>query len=129
MKAIITIAMLISALFATTKEKNILKYGIYADASRCIAIETVDQDTERVSVQTSGGMVYAFDTDTGDYETGDDITLIFCDMGTQDVHDDMIISARYDRYDLLPSELYDYIASVPSQLHAAAVELVKFELS
>ena len=31
--------------------------------------------------------------------------------------------------DLLPSELYDYIASVPSQLHAAAVELVKFELS
>ena len=31
--------------------------------------------------------------------------------------------------DLLPSELYDYIASVPSQLHSAAVELVKFELS
>lgn len=38
MKAVITIAMLISALFSTTKEKNILKYGIYADASRCIAI-------------------------------------------------------------------------------------------
>ena len=104
MKALITIAMLISALFSTTKEKNtnILKYGIYADASRCIAVETVNNDTERVSVQNSGGMVYAFDTDTGDYEVGDDITLIFCDMGTQDVHDDMIISARYDRYDLLP---------------------------
>lgn len=104
MKAVITIAMLISALFSTTKEKNtnILKYGIYADASRCIAIESIDQDTERVSVQNSGGMVYAFDTDTGDYEAGDDITLIFCDMGTQDVHDDIIISARYDRYDLLP---------------------------
>lgn len=104
MKAIITIAMLISALFSTTKEKNtnILKYGIYADASRCIAVEIVDKDTERIFVQNSGGMVYAFDTDTGDYETGDDITLIFCDMGTQDVHDDMIISARYDRYDLLP---------------------------
>ena len=57
MKAIITIAMLISALFST-KEKNvnILKYGIYADSSRCIAIETVDQDTERVFVQNSGGM-------------------------------------------------------------------------
>ena len=104
MKAIITIAMLISALFSTTKEKNtnILKYGIYADASRCIAIESVDQNTERVSVQNSGGMVYAFDTDAGDYETGDYITCIFCDMGTPDVHDDMIISARYDRYDLLP---------------------------
>ena len=104
MKAIITIAMLIAALFSATKEKNanILKYGIYADASRCIAIETIDKGIERVSVQTSGGMVYAFDTDTEDYETGDDITLIFCDMGTQDVHDDMIISARYDRYDLLP---------------------------
>ena len=104
MKSIITIAMLISALFSATKEKNtnILKYGIYADASNCIAVETVDQDTERVSVQTSGGMVYAFDTDTGDYETGDDITLIFCDMGTQDVRDDIIVSARYDRYDLLP---------------------------
>ena len=104
MKAIITIAMLISALFSATKEKNanILKYGIYADASRCIAIETVDHGTERVSVQTSGGMVYAFDTDAGDYEMGDDITCIFYDMGTQDVHDDMIISARYDRYDLLP---------------------------
>ena len=104
MKAIITIAMLISALFSTTKEKNanILKYGIYADASRCIAIETVDKDTERVFVQNSGGMVYAFDTDIGDYEIGDDITLIFCDMGTHDVHDDMIVSARYDRYDLLP---------------------------
>ena len=104
MKTIITIAMLISALFSSTKEKNanILKYGIYADASRCIAVETVDQDTDRVSVQNSGGMVYAFDTDTGDYETGDDITLIFCDMGTQDIHDDIIVSARYDRYDLLP---------------------------
>ena len=104
MKAIITIAMLISALFSATKEKNanILKYGIYADASRCIAVETVNNDTERVFVQNSCGMVYAFDTDAGDYETGDDITLILCDMGTQDVHDDMIISARYDRYDLLP---------------------------
>lgn len=103
MKAVITIAMLISVLFST-KEKNvnILKYGIYADASRCIAIESVDKDTECVSVQNSGGMVYAFDTDAGDYEIGDDITLIFCDMGTQDVHDDMIVSARYDRYDLLP---------------------------
>ena len=104
MKAIVTIAMLISAMFSTTKEKNIniLKYGIYADASRRIAIETIDQETERVSVQTSGGMVYAFDTDAGDYEAGDDITCIFCDIGTKDVHDDMIISARYDRYDLLP---------------------------
>ena len=104
MKAIITIAMLISALFSATKEKNanILKYGIYADASRCIAIESVDQDTERVFVQNSGGMVYAFDTDAGDYETGDDITLIFCDMETQDVYDDIIVSARYDRHDLLP---------------------------
>ena len=104
MKAIITIAMLISALFSETKEKNvnILKYGIYADASRCIAIEAIDHDEDRVFVQNSGGMVYAFDTDAGDYETGDDITLIFCDMGTKDVHDDMIVSARYDRYDLLP---------------------------
>ena len=104
MKAIITITMLISALFSTVKEKNtnILKYGIYADASRCIAIETVDQGTERVFVQNSGGMVYAFDTDAGDYETGDDITCIFCDMGTRDVYDDIIVSARYDRYDLLP---------------------------
>ena len=102
MKAIITITMLISALFSTTKEKNILKYGIYADASRCIAIESVNQDTERVFVQNAGGMVYAFDTDTGDYEVGDDITCIFCDMGTQNVHDDMVVLARYDRYDLLP---------------------------
>lgn len=104
MKVIITIAMLISALFSTTKENNtnILKYGIYADSSRCIAIDAVDQDTERVSVQTSGGMVYAFDTDTGDYNVKDDITLIMCNMGTQDVRDDMIVSARYDRCDLLP---------------------------
>ena len=104
MKAIITITMLIAALFSATKEKNanILKYGIYADASRCIAIESVDKETERVSVQNSGGMMYAFDTDAGDYETGDDITCIFCDMGTQDVRDDIIVSARYDRYDLLP---------------------------
>lgn len=70
MKTIITIAMLISALFSATKEKNanILKYGIYADASRCIAVETVNKDTERVSVQNAGGMVYVFDTDTGDYD-------------------------------------------------------------
>lgn len=29
----------------------------------------------------------------------------------------------------LIEKLYDYIASVPSQLHAVAVELVRFELS
>ena len=104
MKCIITIAMLISALFSASKEKkaDIWNMGLYADSTRCIAVETVDQNTERVSIQTSGGMVYAFDTDAGDYETGDDITCIFYDMGTQNVHDDMIISARYDRYDLLP---------------------------
>lgn len=104
MKCIITIAMLISALFSASKEKkaDIWNMGLYADSTRCIAVETVDKDMERVSVQTSSGMIYAFDTDAGDYETGDDITCIFCDMGTQDVHDDMIISARYDRYDLLP---------------------------
>lgn len=104
MKCIITIAMLISALFSTTKEKNadIWSMGLYADSTCCIAIETIDRDTERVFVQTSGEMVYAFDTDAGDYEIGDDITVVMCDMGTQDVHDDMILSARYDRYDLLP---------------------------
>lgn len=104
MKCIITIAMLISALFSASKEKkaDIWNMGLYADSTRCISVETVDKDMERVSVQTSSGMIYAFDTDAGDYETGDDITCIFCDMGTQDVHDDMIISARYDRYDLLP---------------------------
>ena len=104
MKCIITIAMLISALFSASKEKkaDIWNMGLYADSTRCIAVETVDQNTERVSVQNAGGMVYAFDTDAGDYEVGDDITCIFCDMGTQDVHDDMIVSARYDRYDLLP---------------------------
>ncbi len=102
MKAVITIMMLISTLFSVTKEKNILEYRIYADASRCIAVETVDQGTERVFIQNSGGMIYTFDTDAGDYEAGDDITCIFCDMGTQDVHDDVIVSARYDRYDLLP---------------------------
>ena len=104
MKAIITIAMLFASLFFASKEKksDIWNMGLYADSTRCIAIETIDKDTERVSVQTSGGMVYAFDTDMGDYEIGDDITCIFCNMGTQDVHDDMIVSARYDRYDLLP---------------------------
>ena len=104
MKAIITIAMLFATLFSASKEKkaDIWNMGLYADSTRCVAIETVDKDTERVSVQTSGGMVYAFDTDAGDYETGDDITVIMCNMGTQDVHDDMILSARYNRYDLLP---------------------------
>ena len=104
MKAIITIIMLFTTLFPAIKEKNadIWSMGLYADSTRCIAIEIIDQDTERVSVQTSGEMVYAFDTDAGDYEIWDDITCIFCDMGTQDVHDDIILSARYDRYDLLP---------------------------
>lgn len=104
MKAIITIVMLIATLFSANKEKkaDIWNMGLYADSTRCIAIETIDQGTERVSIQTSGDMVYAFDTDTGDCEIGDDITVIMCNMGTQDVHDDMILSARYDRYDLLP---------------------------
>lgn len=104
MKAVITIIMLLTSLFSTTKEKNanIWQYGIYADSSRCIEVVEIGNDMERVSVQTSGGMVYAFDTDRGDYYTGDDITLIMCDMGTQDVRDDIILSARYDRYDLLP---------------------------
>lgn len=31
--------------------------------------------------------------------------------------------------DLLPSDMFDSIADVPSQLHAEAIETVKFELS
>ena len=31
--------------------------------------------------------------------------------------------------DLLPADMYDYIADTPKQLHAAALELANFELS
>lgn len=105
MKCIITIAMLISALFSANKEKNtsLFQMEIYTQATRCINIEQIKNEKEKVTIQNCNGFKLTFDTDAGDYNVGDDITVLVYNMGTpENPEDDIVLSARYDRYDLLP---------------------------
>lgn len=67
-----------------------------------VDVQPADHDTEEISIENANGRIYAFISDCGDYEIGDNVSAIMCDMGTEIVIDDIVVSAEYDRFDMLP---------------------------
>ena len=75
---------------------------MYAQCTRVTEIfETEDPETELVYVVNCNGQEYGFLSDVGDWDIGDCAVCIFYGNGTEIVTDDEIISAKYDRPDLL----------------------------
>lgn len=105
MKTIIAIiCMLVSMLTAANKPAKIADVcdtKLYAMGARCVSVEIVDDQTDLVTVENCNGYQFAFEASRYDFFEGDDVSCIVSDMGTASALDDAVISAVYDRYDLL----------------------------
>lgn len=105
MKTIISIiciiASMLTALNKPVKISNVCDAKLYAMGARCVSVETVDDQTDLVTVENCNGYQFTFEASSYDFFEGDDVSCIMSDMGTASVLDDAVISATYDRYDLL----------------------------
>lgn len=92
------IVVFVSAIMAGTTPKQ---HGTYA---RAMVVTDIHED-ESVALRTATGLVYITDTLDGDVSIGEAYACLMDDMGTQeDVRDDVILSMRYERLDLLCGE-------------------------
>lgn len=105
MKTIITIiCMLVSMLSTSKNPATILDVGrtqLYAMGARCVSVENIDDQTDIVTVENCNGNQFAFEAPRYDFFEGDDVSCVMSDVGTPSILDDAVISATYDRYDLL----------------------------
>lgn len=105
MKTIIAIiCMLISMLSTSNKPvkiSDVCNTKLYAMGARCISVENIDDQTDRVTVENCNGYQFTFKSARYDFFDGDDVSCIMSDMGTPSILDDAVVSATYDRYDLL----------------------------
>ena len=77
--------------------------GLYARATVITEIEYGEDGINLITVQECNGFVYQYYDDAEDLCVGDVMSCIFDENGTEIVTDDIIVSARYDRIDLLPT--------------------------
>ena len=105
MKTIIAIiCMIVSMLTASKKPvkiSDVYNAKLYAMGARCVSVEIVNNTTDVVTVENCNGNQFVFEAPRYDFFEGDDVSCVMSDMGTPSILDDAVISATYDRYDLL----------------------------
>ena len=75
--------------------------GVYARATVITEIEWGEDGVNLITVEDCNGFQYSYWDDADDLLEGDIMSCIFDENGTEEVTDDIIVSARYDRPDLL----------------------------
>ena len=105
MKTIISIICMLASIFSVSKKPatilGVCNTRIYAMGARCVSVEVVDDQTDVVTVENCNGQQFAFEAPRYDFFEGDDVSCIMSDMGTASALDDAVVSATYDRYDIL----------------------------
>lgn len=105
MKTIISIICALVSMFSALKKpatiSDVCNTKLYAMGARCVSVETADNQTDIVTVENCNGQLFDFYAPRYDFFEGDDVSCIMSDMGTVSARDDTVISAVYDRYDLL----------------------------
>lgn len=105
MKTIIAIiCMIVSMLTAANKPvkiSDVCDTKLYAMGARCVSVENIDDQIDVVTVENCNGHQFAFEASRYDFFKGDNVSCIMSNMGTASILDDAVISATYDRYDLL----------------------------
>lgn len=91
---LITIALILSAFLIGKKQSNNFNYY-----SLTTTVISVDYNTDTVEVEDCNGNTWAF-TGCEDWQVEDTCSLIMSDKGTQNIHDDEIISAKYSAFKL-----------------------------
>lgn len=105
MKTIIAIICMIVSMFTAlnkpVKISDVCDTKLYAMGARCVSVENIADQIDVVTVENCNGYQFAFEASRYDFFEGDDVSCIVSDMGTPSILDDVIVSATYDRYDLL----------------------------
>lgn len=105
MKTIIAIICMIASMFSVSnkpaKIADVCDTKLYAMGARCVSVENIDDTTDIVTVENCSGNQFIFEAPCYDFFEGDDVSCIMSNMGTASILDDAVISATYDRYDLL----------------------------
>ena len=105
MKTIIAIICMLISMLSTSKKtvkiSDVCNTRLYAMGTRCVSVENIDDQTDVVTVENCNGNQFTFESSRYDFFEGDDVSCIMSDMGTPSILDDAVISATYDRYDLL----------------------------
>lgn len=105
MKTIIAIICMIASMFTVSnkpvKISDVFDTKLYAMGARCVSVENMDDKTDIVTVENCNGYQFTFEGQRYDFFEGDDVSCIVSDMGTASILDDVVVSATYDRYDLL----------------------------
>ena len=105
MKTIIAIICMIASMLTVSnkpvKISDVCNTKLYAMGARCVSVENVDDKIDVVTVENCNGYQFAFEAPRYDFFEGDDVSCIVSDMGTPSILDDAVVSATYDRYDLL----------------------------
>ena len=99
---IIALAILASAT-PTKAEVTPWQYNnLYARCCVIVDIEYGEDGVNLIVIEDCNGFQFAYYDDADDLLIGDAMSCIFDDNGTEEVTDDMVVAARYDRPDLLP---------------------------
>lgn len=105
MKTIIAIICMLVSMLSTSnkpaKISDVCDTKLYAMGARCVSVENIDNQIDVVTVENCNGYQFAFEASRYDFFEGDNVSCIMSDMGTPSILDDTVISATYDRYDLL----------------------------
>lgn len=105
MKTIIAIICMLVSMLSTSnkpvKISDVCNINLYAMGARCVLVENIDNTTDIVTVENCNDYQFTFEASRYDFFEGDDVSCIVSDMGTASILDDVVISATYDRYDLL----------------------------
>lgn len=105
MKTIIAIICMLVSMFTVSnksvKISDVCNTKLYAMGACCVSVENIDDKTDVVTVENCNGYQFAFEAPRYDFFEGDDVSCVISDMGTPSILDDAVISATYDRYDLL----------------------------
>ena len=104
MKSILAILAALISLISAHKNQTALadacSMRLYAMGSVVVSVEVSDGE-DLVTVENCNGQQYAFYAPCYDFYVGDGVSCVMSDMGTTSVLDDVVVSACYDRYDLL----------------------------
>lgn len=105
MKKVIVAMMLVGmmtpvSVFGSQKVGWKVKIGSNAYYSETMKIKSINRKTDLVTVQNATGFRYTF-YGIEDLERGDIVSCIMYTNHTSDIRDDKVMSAKYQRVDLL----------------------------
>lgn len=105
MKTITAIICMLISMFSTFKKpatiSDVCRTQLYAMGARCVSVENIDDQIDVVTVENCNGQQFTFEAPRYDFFEEDAVSCIVSDMGTPSILDDAVVSATYDRYDLL----------------------------